>query len=113
MTSFLLVCVFVAAFLFGYKIINNVPSLLHTPLMSGMNALAGVIVLGALTATALASAAWSVFLGAVGVALAITNVFGGFDVTHKMLRMVKGKNRTKASEPEASAASPEKKAAEQ
>ena len=113
LTSFLLVCVFIVAFLFGYRIIINVPSLLHTPLMSGMNALCGVIVLGALTATVLASTAWSVFLGAVGVALAITNVFGGFDVTHKMLRMVKGKNRTKAPESEAPAASPEKKAAEQ
>ena len=88
---------FVVAFLFGYKIITNVPSLLHTPLMSGMNALAGVIILGALTATVLADAYWSILLGAVGVGLAITNVFGGFDVTHKMLRMVRGK-KNKAAE---------------
>ena len=64
--------------------------------MSGMNALAGVIILGALTATTLANFHWSVFLGALGVALATTNVFGGFDVTHKMLRMVEGKKRRKA-----------------
>ena len=95
MNPFILVCVFVAAFLLGYRIISNVPSLLHTPLMSGMNALSGVIILGALSATTLAGSPLSVFLGAVGVALAITNVFGGFDVTHKMLRMVEGKNRQK------------------
>ena len=103
MTPFILICVFIASFLLGYRIICRVPSLLHTPLMSGMNALAGVIILGALTATALASATWSVLLGAAGVALAITNVFGGFDVTHKMLRMVRGKKRKTA----------EKKAADQ
>jgi len=113
LTPFILVCVFVVAFLFGYKIINNVPSLLHTPLMSGMNALAGVIILGALTATALANATWSILLGAVGVGLAITNVFGGFDVTHKMLRMVEGKNRKTAPRAESSGVSPEKKAADQ
>jgi NAD(P) transhydrogenase subunit alpha len=119
LSPFILIGVFIAAFLLGYRIISNVPSLLHTPLMSGMNALAGVIILGALSATASAGTAWGVFLGAAGVALAITNVFGGFDVTHKMLRMVKGKNRTKApgsgepEEPEASAVAPEKKAAEQ
>jgi len=100
MSPFILVCVFVVAFLLGYKIISNVPSLLHTPLMSGMNALSGVIILGALTATTLACSPLSVFLGAVGVALAITNVFGGFDVTHKMLRMVEGKNRQKRARPQ-------------
>ena len=93
MSPFILICVFIASFLLGYRIISNVPSLLHTPLMSGMNALSGVIILGALTATTLAGSNLSVFLGAVGVGLAITNVFGGFDVTHKMLRMVEGKNR--------------------
>jgi len=94
-SPFILICVFAAAFLLGYRIISKVPSLLHTPLMSGMNALSGVIILGALTATTLADSPLSVFLGAAGVGLAITNVFGGFDVTHKMLRMVEGKNRQK------------------
>jgi NAD(P) transhydrogenase subunit alpha len=68
--------------------------------MSGMNALSGVIILGALTTTTLADSPLSVFLGAFGVGLAITNVFGGFDVTHKMLRMVEGKNRQKRVQPE-------------
>jgi len=92
--------VFVVSFLLGYKIISQVPSLLHTPLMSGMNALSGVIILGALTATTLANSSWSIFWGALGVGLAITNVFGGFDVTHKMLRMVEGKKRKRASQDE-------------
>ena len=94
MSPFILLLVFVAATLLGYKIISQVPSLLHTPLMSGMNALAGVIILGALTATHFALTTVGAFLGAVGVALAATNVFGGFDVTHKMLKMVAGKKRT-------------------
>ena len=101
MNPVILVCVFAVSFLVGYKIISNVPSLLHTPLMSGMNALSGVIILGALTATTLAGSPAGVFLGAVGVGLAITNVFGGFDVTHKMLRMVEGKHRKKNATPEA------------
>ncbi len=91
MTPVLLLLVFVVSTLLGYKIISNVPSLLHTPLMSGMNALAGVIILGALTATHFSQSLLGAFLGAVGVALATTNVFGGFDVTHKMLKMVAGK----------------------
>ena len=52
MNPIILLVIFVVATLVGYKLINNVPSLLHTPLMSGMNALSGVTVLGALTATA-------------------------------------------------------------
>lgn len=91
MTPVLLLLVFIVATLLGYRIISNVPSLLHTPLMSGMNALAGIIMLGALTAAHISPSVPGVFLGAAGVALAATNVFGGFDVTHKMLKMVAGK----------------------
>lgn len=91
MSPLSLLLVFVVSSVVGYKVISHVPSLLHTPLMSGMNALSGVIILGAVTATHFAHTTLSVFLGAVGIVLAIINVFGGFDVTHKMLRMVAGK----------------------
>ena len=89
MNPIILVVIFIVATLVGYKLINNVPSLLHTPLMSGMNALSGVTVLGALTATAAALSTGSRVLGAIAIFLAMLNVAGGFGVTHRMLKMVK------------------------
>lgn len=94
MTTFILILVFVASLIIGYKVLTHIPSLLHTPLMSSMNALDGVIILGALTAAHLATTGFGAFLGGVGIALAITNVFGGFDITNKMLKMIAGKNRS-------------------
>lgn len=93
MTTLILILVFIAALVIGYKVLSHIPSLLHTPLMSSMNALDGVIILGALTATHLATTALGAFLGGVAIALAITNVFGGFDITNKMLKMIAGKKR--------------------
>lgn len=89
MNPIILVVIFIVATLVGYKLINNVPSLLHTPLMSGMNALSGVTVLGALTATAAALSTGSRVLGAIAIFLAMLNVAGGFGVTHRMLKMFK------------------------
>lgn len=86
----LLVAVFAAATAVGYLVIRNVPSLLHTPLMSGMNALSGVTVLGALTATA-AAAGFGRALGWLAIVLAIVNVVGGFSVTNRMLSMFREK----------------------
>ena len=80
MNVLILLVLFIVATVVGYKVISEVPSLLHTPLMSGMNALSGVTVSGALIATAFA------------VVLATTNVVGGFLVTHRMLKMFKKNN---------------------
>lgn len=91
MSTFVLVLVFIASLVIGYRVLSHIPSLLHTPLMSSMNALDGVIVLGALTAAHHATSTLGAFWGGVGIALAITNVFGGFDITHKMLAMIAGK----------------------
>ena len=74
MNPIILVVLFAIASLLGYKIISNVPSLLHTPLMSGSNALSGVTILGVLA-----------------VVLAMINVVGGFAVTHRMLKMFQPK----------------------
>lgn len=93
MGTFALILVFAASLIIGYKVLSHIPSLLHTPLMSSMNALDGVILLGALTAAHLATTALGTFLGACAIALAVTNVFGGFDITHKMLKMIAGKKR--------------------
>jgi NAD(P) transhydrogenase subunit alpha len=80
---------FIIAAIVGYRLISDVPSLLHTPLMSGMNALSGVAISGALIATASAIGTGSRFIGAVAIALAAINVVGGFLVTDRMLKMFK------------------------
>ena len=87
MTIVSLLAIFIIATIVGYKVISDVPSLLHTPLMSGTNALSGVTVLGALPVTALASITGYRLLGAVAIILAMVNVVGGFLVTHRMLKM--------------------------
>jgi len=87
----MLVIVFLVAGLVGYWAITKVPSLLHTPLMSGTNAISGVTVLGALVAATAAVTISSTALALVAVALAMVNVVGGFLVTGRMLAMFKGK----------------------
>ncbi len=76
----------------GYKVISAVPSLLHTPLMSGMNALSGITVLGSLAVFVTASSAVKP-LAAVAVVMAMINVVGGFWVTERMLRMFQQKGK--------------------
>ena len=87
----ILIAVFVVCTVVGYFIIRNVPSLLHTPLMSGMNALSGVTLVGALTSTGLSllsgETVWAQLFGVLAIVLATINVFGGFGITHRMLRM--------------------------
>jgi len=93
----ILLIVFVVATVVGYILIKNVPSLLHTPLMSGMNALASVVVLGALATTGIAlnsaNETVAAIFGCVAVTLAMFNAIGGFDVTDRMLKMFDKKNR--------------------
>lgn len=92
-----LIIVFVVCMVLGYFIISNVPSLLHTPLMSGMNALSGVTIVGAISATGVALLAGvgvvSQIAGMLAIILAAINVFGGFGVTHRMLMMFNKKRR--------------------
>lgn len=95
MKHLLLIALFVIASLIGYKLIKNVPSLLHTPLMSGMNALSGITILGALSATGMAVHTGSRALGALAIFLAMLNVAGGFGVTNRMLRMFRHKEDPK------------------
>ena len=99
MNPIYLILIFVVATLVGYFIIKNVPSLLHTPLMSGMNALSGVTILGAIAAVGIAviSKAQDTLLaniiGGAAVIAATINVVGGFGVTHRMLKMFNKKKR--------------------
>ncbi len=86
---------FVLAIFVGFEVISKVPTILHTPLMSGTNAIHGVILVGALLIAAGASSPVTVTLGLVAVILATTNVVGGFVVTDRMLEMFKGRQQTK------------------
>ena len=83
--------VFVLAVFIGFEIINKVPPLLHTPLMSGSNAISGITIIGAMLSVATPSTL-STVLGFIAVVLATVNVVGGFLVTHRMLGMFKKKD---------------------
>jgi NAD(P) transhydrogenase subunit alpha len=85
--------VFVLAIFVGFEVINKVPSTLHTPLMSGANAISGITIVGALQAATTADVTVSNLLGALAIALATINVVGGFLVTDRMLRMFGEKRR--------------------
>lgn len=92
MNPIYLLLIFVVTSILGYLIIKNVPSLLHTPLMSGMNALAGICLLGAIVAVGISAntgygTALGCIFGGLGVLLATVNVVAGFGVTHRMLQM--------------------------
>lgn len=82
---------FVLAIFIGFEVIARVPTLLHTPLMSGSNAIHGIIVIGALLIAAHAQTPLEIVLGFVAVVLGTTNVVGGFVVTDRMLEMFKGR----------------------
>lgn len=82
--------IFVLATFVGFEIITKVPPTLHTPLMSGSNAISGITVVGAILAAGLESRAASV-LGFIAVVFAMINVVGGFLVTHRMLGMFRRK----------------------
>ncbi|NLN51073.1 MAG: NAD(P) transhydrogenase subunit alpha [Acholeplasmataceae bacterium] len=91
----ILLIIFIVSSIVGYILIKNVPSLLHTPLMSGMNALSGITVIGALLALAIAYRDYSIFsaiAACVAVIIATINVVGGFGITHRMLKMFKKKD---------------------
>ena len=75
----------------GFELIAKVPATLHTPLMSGANAISGITLVGALTSAGAAHAEWATWLGAVAVFFATINVVGGYMVTDRMLSMFKRK----------------------
>jgi NAD(P) transhydrogenase subunit alpha len=99
MNPIYLILIFIVATLVGYFIIKNVPSLLHTPLMSGMNALSGITILGAVAAVGLSvlyedqSIVIGQIFGGIAVIAATVNVVGGFGVTHRMLKMFNKKKK--------------------
>jgi len=83
------IVVFVLAAFVGFEVIAKVPRTLHTPLMSGANAISGITIVGAIIASATGTGALAAALGFLAVSFAMINVIGGFMVTDRMLEMFK------------------------
>jgi len=83
--------VFVLAIFVGVELITKVPPTLHTPLMSGSNAISGITICGALLAAGMDAGSFSTTFGFIAIVLATINVVGGFMVTNRMLSMFKRK----------------------
>jgi NAD(P) transhydrogenase subunit alpha len=86
-----LLTIFVLSVFVGFEVISKVSTILHTPLMSGANAIHGIILVGAMLLLGSAHGAGEVILGLVAVVLATVNMVGGFVVTDRMLEMFKGR----------------------
>ena len=89
----LLIFVFVLAIFLGVELISKVPSQLHTPLMSGTNAISGITIVGALTAAGSGADILGSILGLLALIFATINVVGGYLVTNRMLAMFKRKEK--------------------
>ena len=96
--GFLALYIFMLAAFTGYEVISRVPSILHTPLMSGSNFIHGVVVVGAMIALGHAETPLEIAIGFFAVALGAANAAGGYVVTERMLAMFKKKE---PSEPKA------------
>jgi NAD(P) transhydrogenase subunit alpha len=84
--------VFVLAIFLGFELISKVPSTLHTPLMSGSNAISGITLIGSLASLKTENVTVAIVLGTLAVAFATINVVGGYAVTDRMLEMFKKKD---------------------
>ncbi|MDL5053310.1 NAD(P) transhydrogenase subunit alpha [Oscillatoria laete-virens NRMC-F 0139] len=91
--AFLLVFIFVISIFLGVELISKVPSQLHTPLMSGSNAISGITVVGAILSVDSGNDTLTIVLGTLAVAFAMVNVVGGYLVTDRMLGMFRKKDR--------------------
>lgn len=91
--SITLLTIFVLSAFVGVEVISKVSSTLHTPLMSGANAIHGVILVGAIIVTGQAEGALEVIVGLLAVLLATVNMVGGFVVTDRMLEMFRGRRK--------------------
>ena len=92
-TEILVFFIFVLSIFIGFELISRVPSMLHTPLMSGTNAIHGIILLGGMLVLASAESTLAMALGFIAVIFGSANVFGGFMVTDRMLQMFKKKKK--------------------
>lgn len=88
-----LLAIFTLAIFVGFEVVSKVSTTLHTPLMSGANAIHGVILVGAIVVAGQADTTLSLVLSILAVVLATINMVGGFVVTDRMLEMFKGKKK--------------------
>jgi NAD(P) transhydrogenase subunit alpha len=88
-TLFTNVAIFVLSLLVGFEVISKIPATLHTPMMSGSNAIHGVVIAGAIATAAVANTPTGYVLTFLAAALGSANVFGGYVVTGRMLKMFK------------------------
>ncbi len=93
MDIILLLFIFVLAAFLGFELISKVPSQLHTPLMSGSNAISGITIVGAIIAVEAGDSGLATWLGFAAIVLASINVVGGYLVTDRMLGMFKKKGK--------------------
>ncbi|GAA3743149.1 NAD(P) transhydrogenase subunit alpha [Leifsonia bigeumensis] len=99
MDAITLLTVVVLAVFVGFEVVSKVTSKLHTPLMSGANAIHGIILVGAIIVAGQTSDPWLLAVAIVAVVLATANMVGGFVVTDRMLEMFRGKKPAKADAP--------------
>jgi NAD(P) transhydrogenase subunit alpha len=96
LTGFVALYIFMLAAFTGFEIVGRVPSILHTPLMSGSNFVHGIVVVGALFALLNATSITEQVIGFLGVLLGAGNAAGGYVVTERMLQMFKSSDKKKA-----------------
>lgn len=90
-TFAIVLTIFILSIFVGFEVITKVPPTLHTPLMSGSNAISGIILIGAIISAGMEQTLFMTILGLIAVVLATINVVGGFMVTNRMLGMFKRK----------------------
>jgi H+-translocating NAD(P) transhydrogenase subunit alpha len=95
-TGVALLAIFVLAVFVGFEVVSKVSTTLHTPLMSGANAIHGVILVGSIIVTGQTDSLVALVLGLLSVVLATVNMVGGFVVTDRMLQMFKGRGQRPA-----------------
>jgi NAD(P) transhydrogenase subunit alpha len=91
----ILLVIFVLAMFVGFEVITKVPPILHTPLMSGSNAISGITIVGSVVVTGMGATRLAAVLGVVAIVFAMVNVVGGYLVTDRMLGMFHKKDEVK------------------
>lgn len=94
MSEIALLTIFVLSIFVGFEVVSKVSTVLHTPLMSGANAIHGIILIGGITITGASDSVFMTILGVLAILLGAINLVGGFVVTDRMLEMFKPKKAT-------------------
>mgnify|MGYP003341784188 CR=1 FL=1 len=93
-----LLTIFVLSIFVGFEVVSKVSTILHTPLMSGANAIHGIVLIGGITVTGASTSIAETIIGVIAILLGAINLVGGFAVTDRMLEMFKPKDKTKTDE---------------